>query len=41
MRRFKGEGAHFSFNKCLIYAQSVQVPNLALTHTIRITVLEV
>ncbi len=37
MRRFMGECAHFSFNKCLTLT-TVQVPNLALTHTKRITV---
>ncbi len=34
MRRFKGECAHFSFQKWC----KMQVPNLALTHTKRITV---
>jgi len=33
----KGECAHFSFNKFPIYS-TVQVPNLALTDTKRITV---
>ncbi len=36
MRRFMGECAHFSFNKCLTLTM-VQVPNLALTHTKRLT----
>jgi hypothetical protein len=38
MRGFKGECAHFSFNKCPIYTHEVQVPNFALTHKKRITV---
>jgi hypothetical protein len=37
MRRFKGKCAHFVFTKYLIY--TVQVPNFALTHMKRITVL--
>ncbi len=38
MRRIKGECAHFSFNKFPFTLTAVQVPNLALTHTPRITV---
>jgi len=38
MRRFKGECTHFRFNKCPIYVQPAQVPNLAPTHTKRVTV---
>ncbi len=37
-RRFKGECAHFSFNKYPFTLTTVQVPNIALTHTKRITV---
>jgi hypothetical protein len=37
MRRFKGECAQFSFNKSPFILTTVQVPNLALTHTKRIT----
>ncbi len=38
MRGFKGDYAHFSFNKCPFTLRLVQVPNLALTHKKRITV---
>ncbi len=38
MLRFKGECAHFGFNKYLIYTHDGAVLNLALTHTKRITV---
>jgi hypothetical protein len=41
MRGLKGECAHFSFKKCSIYTHdgaTVQLPNLALTHTKRIAV---
>jgi hypothetical protein len=41
MRRCRGECAHFSFNKCPIYTHDGASGKffLALTHTIRITVL--
>ncbi len=38
IRRFKGECAHFSFKNFPFTLTTVQVPNLALTHTKRITV---
>ncbi len=38
MRRFKGECAQFSFNKCPIYTHDGARANLVLTHKKRITV---
>ncbi len=38
MRRFKGECAHFSFNKCLIYTHDSASSKLAPTHRKRTTV---